>query len=438
MPSLSFTGRSIVETLHLSLPEVRILPVVSKGIDDASGEAASNLVVHGDNLLGLKALVRDYAGRIDCIYGDPPYNTGNRGWRYNDNLESPTLRDWFETSGVAAEFEALTTSQGNARTAPERHDKWMAMMWPRLKLMHELLSERGVLFLSIDDDEHHRLRLMLDEIFGAKNFVASIVWKKKYAPQNDARWLSDMHEYIVVYAKSKDSWRPNGLPRTERQDKAFKNPDNDPRGPWKASDLSVKTVTQSCIYPITTPSGRVVMPPKGTAWRVSSERFAELVADDRIWFGKTGGNVPALKRFLTDVRSTRVPETFWHHDEVGHTDASRKEIKAVFAECDRPFDTPKPLALLERIVALSTTPQSIVLDPFAGSGTTAHAVLATNAADGGSRRFIMLECEDYADEITAERLRRVIRGVPTMKDPRFSAGYPGAGFSYARLETERD
>ena len=291
-----------------------------------------------------------------------------------------------------------------------RHDKWLCMMYPRLKLLQKLLAEDGVIFISIDDTEFHNLRAICNEVFGENNFITTIIWHKNYAPKGTARHFSEDHDYILVYAKDGDKWVPNKMPRTEKQNKAYKNYDNDPRGLWRPNNLAARNFYSKGVYSITCPSGRVIPgPPAGSYWRVSEEKFWEMDRDGRIWWGKDGNNVPAPKIFLSEVSDGIVPQTLWEYEEVGHTQDAKKEIKRIF-EGDTPFDTPKPYQLIERILQIATNAESIILDSFAGSGTTAHAVLNMNKADGGHRKFILVEMMDYADSITAERVKRVIDG----------------------------
>ncbi|MDN3510590.1 MAG: site-specific DNA-methyltransferase [Candidatus Jettenia sp.] len=254
-----------------------------------------NMLVYGDNLLALKALEQDFVGKIKCAYIDPPYNTGNAFEHYDDGLE---------------------------------HSIWLSLMKPRIEILHRLLRSDGTLWISIDDDECHYLKVLCDEVFGRKNFVNNVIWEKKYSPQNDAKWLSDSHDHILVYAKNKDLWRPNLLPRTAEMNSRYKNPDNDPRGPWKSSDMSVKTYSANSDYPITLPSGRVVNPPESRCWVVSKDRYEELVKDKRIWFGSNGNNVPSIKRFLSEVQEGIVSKTIWFRTEVGDNQEAKKEIKA--------------------------------------------------------------------------------------------------------------
>ncbi|MEP7168230.1 MAG: site-specific DNA-methyltransferase [Bacteroidota bacterium] len=383
-----------------------------------------NLIIQGDNLLALKALLPIYSGKIKCIYIDPPYNTGNEGWIYNDNVNSPMMQDWL---GKAVDKEDLT-----------RHDKWLCMMMPRLKLLKELLSDDGAIFISIDDNEQHTLRTLMDEIFGNQNFIQNIIWEKKFSPQNDAKYFSDNHDFIICYAKNKiegeqkTGWKNNLLPRTEDMEARYKNPDNDERGTWTSGDLSVKTYSENYDYEITTPSGKKISPPRGACWRFSKEKIQELINDNRIWFGEKGDNVPRLKRFLSEVKQGLVPVSIWEHNEVGHNQEARHELKEIFDEEAFPFETPKPVRLLKRIIQIASNENDIILDSFAGSATTAHATLELNKFDAGSRKFILVEMEDYANKITAERIRRVIKGIKTVKDEKLKKGLGGT-FSYFKL-----
>ncbi len=426
MPTLHWIGKEKVVTHHQDVP-YRVLehkygfrsdPATGKGHETAEPTDSGNKIIHGDNLEALKSLLPEYEGKIKCIYIDPPYNTGNESWVYNDNVNHPKIKKWLGEV-VGKDGEDFT-----------RHDKWLCMMYPRLKLLHKLLAEDGAIFISIDDNEQANLRLMCDEIFGTINFINNIIWQKKYSPQNDARYLSDMHDFILCYTKHKDSWTRNLIPRNEKQNDRYKNPDKDKRGVWKSSDLSAKRVTEKDIYEIITPSGRKVLPPKGRSWVVSKGKFEELVQDNRIWFGKNGSNVPSVKKFLNEVQDGTVPVTLWLRDEVGDNQLGRQDLKNIFNDSNTPFDTPKPTNLIDRIIRLSSDKDSIILDSFAGSGTTAHAVLNLNKQDGGNRKFILVEMEDYANDITAERVKRVANGYG--KEKRAVEGTGGA-FDYYEL-----
>ncbi len=375
-----------------------------------------NLIIEGDNFDALRTLRMTHAGRVKCIYIDPPYNTGNRDFIYNDRFVD--------------------------KEDSYRHSKWLEFMYRRLELAKELLSEDGVIFVSIDDNEVFHLGLLMEQIFGAANFIANVIWQKVYSPKGTAQHFSDDHEYIVCYALNKAVWRPNPMPRSAAQDKAYKNPDDDPRGPWKAGDFSARNFYSKGTYAITCPSGRVVAgPPPGNYWRFSEEKFLELDGDKRIWWGRDGNNVPAFKRFLSDVQQGVVPQTLWKYDEVGHTQDAKKEIHDIlqFRNSEDVFSTPKPVALIERILRIATDPGDIVLDFFAGSGTTAQAVLNLNREDSGNRQFILVSSTEATPEapnknlcrdVCAERVRRVITGYNNKK------GQPveglGGGFAYLR------
>ncbi|MDE0154196.1 MAG: site-specific DNA-methyltransferase [Gammaproteobacteria bacterium] len=409
MPTLDFKGKQFVYAHQLSVPYRTLEMDRKKSFPAKDAPEEGNLIIHGDNLHALKALMPRYAGRVNCIYIDPPYNTGNEGWVYNDNVNSDLMKRWLKENGEVD------------REDPERHDKWLCMMWPRLQLLRELLAEDGVIFISIDDNEQHRLRLLVDEIFGEENFVANIIWQKKYSPANDAEYFSDNHDFVVCYAKNKSkngdngekttAWERNLLPRTAKADKLYKYDDQDGRGPWQSGDLSVKTYSPEYDYPIVNPStGKEYNPPEGRCWITSREQMQVWIDGNRIFFPPGGKSVPRMKRYLKEVQQGIVPLTIWTYDEVGHTDGARKLIKEIFSDRQKPFDNPKAFGLLQRIISIGANKDAIILDSFAGSGTTAHAVLALNQQDGGNRKFILVECEDYADSITAERVRRIISG----------------------------
>lgn len=394
MPTLNWIGKEKVVNHHLDVP-FRTLEkqytYASEGQDDGG-----NMIIHGDNLDALKALLPQFEGRVKCIYIDPPYNTGNEGWVYNDNVNDPKIRKWLGEV-VGKEGEDLS-----------RHDKWLCMMYPRLKLLHKLLAEDGSIFISIDEAEIANLKLLCNEIFGQNNHVATFVWQKRYSP--DARMaISDAHEYLLCYARNPELFKEGRhmLPLTEAQTKQFSNPDNDPRGPWKADNFTAPGYRPNQMYEITLPSGRIVTPPEGRCWRVTKEGFDQFTRDERMVYGYNGNGAPAVKRFLAEMPGM-VPWTWWNHEEVGHTQEGNKQLANIMGKVI--FDYPKPVRLIERIIQIATDPDSIILDSFAGSGTTAHAVLNMNKQDGGHRRFILVEMMDYADSITAERVKRVISG----------------------------
>ena len=312
----------------------------------------------------------------------------------------------------------------------ERHEKWLCMMWPRLHLLKELLTEDGVIFISIDDNEQHHLRLLMDEIFGTDNFVTQFVWNKKNVVQNDAKFASVNHEYIISYRKSDNFHRFNLLPRSEKANQRYKNPDNDPRGPWQSVALQAKSGTQANVYTVTFPNGVTWKPPSGTFPKFSKENLLSLYKEGSLYFGEKGENVPRLKKYLSDVMQGMVSNSILTTDEVGSTQAATETVKNIMG--DNVFSSPKAVGLIQRFLLISTGPNDIILDSFAGSGTTAHAVLDLNKEDGGNRKFILIECEDYADTTTAERVRRVINGVPNATNEALREGL-GGSFAYCTL-----
>ncbi|HNQ24177.1 MAG TPA: site-specific DNA-methyltransferase [Phycisphaerae bacterium] len=410
MPTLDWIGKKAVLNHHKQVP-YRLLHCDASL--SAGGPDAGNLLVQGDNLEALKALLPYYAGKVKCIYIDPPYNTGNEKWVYNDAVNSPEMRHWLGKV-VGAEAEDLS-----------RHDKWLCMMYPRLALLREFLTEDGVLFVSIDDTELQGLRGMMDELFGVRNFVANAVWQKRTSP--DMRLsFSTAHDYVVLYAKNSDTVRFRKIPKSKKQAAQFKNPDNDPRGPWVSSDYTAQGYRPNQMYTIRTPGGKEYRPPPGVCWKNVESVFLELVRDGRIWFGKDGNAMPRRKTFLSESGGNSV-WTWWSNDEVGHTQEAKKEVVALLGD-ENAFDTPKPTRLIRRILEIATDRDSIVLDSFAGSATTGHAVLALNKADGGQRRFVLVEMdESIAASVAAQRLRRVVEGkgdaVPAC----------GGGFRYCKL-----
>lgn len=374
--------------------EIKIEPRIliedkSKSYGDSNTQ---NMLIHGDNLLALKALEQNFAGKIKCIYIDPPYNTGSAFEHYDDNLE---------------------------------HSTWLNLMKPRLEILHNLLSNDGSIWISIDDDEQAYLKVLCDEVFQRNNFIANVIWEKKYSPQNDTKWLSDSHDFIMVYAKNKQIWRPNLLPRTDEMNERYKNPDNDPRGVWQSDNLSVKTYNEKCDYPIITPSGRKVMPPEGYCWRLSKERFKEYISDNRIWFGKDGNNTPRIKRFLSEVKQGIVATTLWFRDKVGDNQESKREIKAF--NLDTVFDTPKPERLIKRILTLASNEGDIVLDSFLGSGTTAAVAQKMN------RKWIGIELGDHCYTHCIPRLKAVIDGTDQGGISKSVNWKGGGGFKFYEL-----
>ena len=355
-------------------------------------DTTKNLFIEGDNLDALKLLQETYLGKVKMIYIDPPYNTGN-DFIYEDDFAENT-EEFLKRSNQRDEEgnRLVANTESNGRF----HSDWLSMMYPRLKLARNLLRDDGVLYISIDDNEIDNLRKMSTEIFGEENFIAQIIWQKVYSPKNTAYWFSEDHDYILVYARNKSAWRPNQLPRTAEMEARYKNPDNDPRGPWKPADLSARNRYDAGVYSITCPSGRLIDgPPRGMYWRFSESKFEELDRDGRIWWGDEGNNVPAVKRFLSEVSSGRTPQTLWFYKDVGHTqDAKKTLLRYVpFENTENVLNSVKPVELLQRILQLSGNPdhEDIVLDFFCGSATTAHAVLKQNSEDGGNRRYIGIQ-----------------------------------------------
>lgn len=422
MPTLNWIGKEAVVNHHRQVP-FHLLKDVPELACGKPGDG--NLIVQGDNLVALKALLPYYAGQVKCIYIDPPYNTGNEIWVYNDNVNSPVIREWLGKT-VGKEGETL-----------DRHDRWLCMMYPRLALLRQFLREDGAIFISIDDNEVQALRYIMDELFGSMNFIATVIWHKIFSTKNSARHFSEGHDYVIVYAKHAETWRPNLVPRGEKQDARYKNPDNDPRGPWTSGDLSARNYYSEGTYSIKCPSGRVISgPPPGMYWRFSKTNFEELNEAGRIWWGRNGNNVPRLKRFLSDVKDGLVPDTIWPHSEVGHTQEAKKEIVDLlgFKDSESVFITPKPTRLLERILEIATNPGDFILDSFAGSGTTGHAILKLNQSTPNAkpRQFILVEIEPtVARSITAERVRHVAEGYTNTKEERVEG--LGGGFRYCEL-----
>ena len=455
MPTLEWIGKEKVINHHIDVPYRVLNRVYSYDLNGRHSEdnGSENKIIHGDNLEALKSLLPEYAGKIKCIYIDPPYNTGNEGWVYNDNVNDSKIKKWLGEV-VGKEGEDLS-----------RHDKWLCMMYPRLRLLHKLLAEDGVIFISIDNNEMFNLKLLCDEIFGSNYFVNSISWQRTYSLRNDSKGIPSEVEYILVYSKRAD-WNPKKLPRTEELDSKYKNPDNDEKGAWQNTSAFAPggASHQGMVYAIQHPfTGKMLYPTMDAHWRYSQEAMLEymngwtsyclvdLQDDDerakvcgleasavrkgvqaivlekplkvaqleakevyergnwpRFYF--TGGGKGGIRRKTYLDKVGGMPATnLWQFSDVGHTDEAAKTLRAIF-NGRAAFDTPKPYRLVERILQIAADEDSIILDSFAGSGTTAHAVLNMNKADGGNRKFILIEMEDYADSITAERVKRVIHG----------------------------
>ena len=455
MPTLHWIGKDKVINHHAEVP-FRVLDhkygYRGEQPADKTATHSGNKIIHGDNLEALKALLPEYEGRVDCIYIDPPYNTGNEGWVYNDNVNDPHIRKWLGEV-VGAEGEDLS-----------RHDKWLCMMYPRLRLLQQLLSENGVIFISIDSNELKNLQLICEEVFGSICFVNIFSWQRTYSPRNDSKGIVNEVEYVLVYSKVQD-WQPLKLPRTAEMDAKYANPDNDV-APWTSDNPNAPGASthQGMVYAIQHPfTGELIYPASKSCWRYNQETMLDIMngwcgyelrdIDDaknraavcsipvdevrpnvlaimlkeplelsrnkakeiydkgpwpKFYFTKRGKGGIRRKTYLTNLDG-RVPTNFWPFSEVGHTDEAKKELISIFGG-KAPFDTPKPTRLLERMLSIATGKDSIVLDSFAGSGTTAHAVMMRNKEDGGNRKFILIELMDYAESITAERIRRVMNG----------------------------
>lgn len=439
---LNWSGKRQARQLALTPSTGTLRPCQQESLEWIT---TKHLMIEGDNLEVLKLLQKSYAGKVKLIYIDPPYNTGkDKDFVYTDDFRD-NIQNYLELTGQVANGRRLTT---NIETRGRLHTDWLNMMYPRLMLAQNLLRDDGVIFINIDDTEMDNLKKICSEIFGEENFIAHVVWQKKYSPQNDATYFSDMHDHILVYAKQAkktkadtSGWSIDLLPRTKEQDALYKNPDHDARGLWMSSDLSVKTYSGKNDFPITTPSGRVVNPPQSTCWRVSREKFQELLADNRIWFGKDGNAVPRIKRFLSEVQDGRVPTTWWTYQECGHNQEAKQELKSLLQGADTVFDTPKPLRLLNRILELSvrSDPDAIVLDFFAGSGTLGQALIEFNSKDEGTRRSILIQLPEVLNDssfgtiadLTKERLRRAAAKVQN-ENPSWKGD---AGFRVFKLDS---
>ncbi len=402
MPTLNWIGKDKVVSHHHDVP-FRVLEhqygFRADNPDDRSETNSGNKIIHGDNLEALKALLPEYEGKIDCIYIDPPYNTGEEKWIYNDNVNDPHIKKWLgDVVGVEGEDFS-------------RHDKWLCMMYPRLTMLKELLKKDGVIFISIDDNEYANLKYLCDSIFGKNNFVATFVWQKRYSRENREA-IGDVHEYIILYAMDKKKFKEirNLIPMNPQQAKVYKNPNNDPKGRWRPVPMTAQAghATKDQFYPIVAPGGKIHYPPKGRCWGISEPTYKELLKEGRIYFGVDGNSQPNTIRYLSEVEGV-VPWTWLPHEEVGNTDIAKKEIYGILGK-NIEFDTPKPTSLIQRILQIATKDDSIILDSFAGSGSTGHAVLNLNQIDNGNRKFILIELMDYAETTTAERVRRVMTG----------------------------
>jgi adenine-specific DNA-methyltransferase len=420
VPSIQFKGKSVVETYHHSVAHHRLEFDAQRSLLGKGGKPRldGNLIIEGDNLLTLKSLLPTHAGKVRCIYIDPPYNTGDESWVYSDNLAQPQFKEWIGQT-VGKEGEDAT-----------RHDKWACMMMPRLFLLKELLHKDGAMFISIDDNEYHLLRSLLDEIFGRNGFVATLIWQKRYSRDNRPA-INAVHDYVVVVAESEEAFKNNRntLPPDENQLRVYRNPNNDPRGRWRPIPMTAQGHRKNQMYKIETPTGVVHEPPPGRCWSTIESEYKKLLKDGtnigaskrgRIWFGKDGNASPGVIRYMDEIEGF-VPWTWLPHEEAGHTDEAKKQVHEILGT-DLPT-TPKPTRLIKRILQMYTRPDAgdIVLDAFAGTGTTAHAVLEMNKLDDGNRRFVLVQQPyetkeqesaglNICERVTAERVRRVITG----------------------------
>lgn len=380
-------------------------------------DTTKNLFIEGDNLDALKLLQETYLGKVKLIYIDPPYNTGN-DFIYDDDF-AENAEDFLRKS--RQQDDGGNRLVANTETNGRFHSDWLSMLHPRLKLARNLLADDGAIFISIDDNEQANLKRLCDEVFGEQNFVGTVIWEKRYSPQNAVKWFSEAHDFIVVYAKDKLRWFPNLLERSDEMNARYRNLDNDPRGVWKPADATAQGGhgTDSQFYVLTAPNGKQHSPPNGRCWVYTQPVFQQMVEDNRIWFGADGNNVPAVKRFLTEVKQGTACQTIWKYSDVGHNQEGKKEVNDLFPET-AVFETPKPVRLLMRILSLATSDDSLVLDFFSGSSTTAHAVMKLNALDGGRRSHIMVQVPELCApdsnaakggyktiaDISKERIRR--------------------------------
>lgn len=425
MPTLNWIGKDAVVKHHKEVPFRMLQPVAELSYGEASNPENENLIVQGDNLHALKALLPRYAGQVKCIYIDPPYNTGNEGWVYNDNVNSPEITRWLGEV-VGKEGETL-----------DRHDRWLCMMYPRLLLLKQFLRDDGVIFVSIDDVEVGALRLLLDEIFGSGNFVANFIWEKRKNREN-RKVLSIRHDHVICYAKNSlyinQTIKP--LPMDRAALARYTNPDNDLRGPWKSDPATAQAGhgTNSQFYTLTVPNGKKHTLPSGRCWVFTEEVMQKAIADKKIWLGTSGNNVPRIKTFLNDKERGLTPETILFAEDVSTNEAAKNSLKEIFGG-EMLFETPKPVELISHLIKICTQENDLILDSFSGAGTTAHAVLGQNMEDGGNRRFILVEMdENIAKNVTAERVKRVVSGYKKSNGEKV-AGL-GGSFKFCKLSEE--
>lgn len=416
---LNFLGKSYARYLSSTKTETFISPDIAENAKEEN-KNSENLYIVGNNLDALKHLLGSYAGKIKCIYIDPPYNTDSNAFVYPDNF-SFDAKELAYTIGIEEEeAERIINLKGKSS-----HSAWLTFMYPRLILARELLSDDGVIFISIDDNEQANLKMACDEVFGEENFLSNVIWERAFAPVNLMKHFSRSHDFILCYAKNEAIAVNKGIQRSGEADNRYSNPDNDPRGVWQSDNLSVGPAVEANIYPIKTPSGRVVEPPAGRSWRLSEKVFSERLQDNRIWFGSDGNGVPRMKRFLSELRKTGItPMTIWKYADVGHSQDASKKLKDLFDD-KMVFDYPKPVDLIKQAISLYTNNDDVSLDFFSGSATTAHAVMQLNAADGGNRKYILVQLPEQIkedkpaykagyrtiDEIGRERIRRAAKKI---------------------------
>lgn len=401
---LNFIGKDYARRQAGEMPSTVIVPDEIQ--NNGEGKNSKNLFFTGDNLEVLRHLQTNYAGKVDVIYIDPPYNTGQDDFAYPDSFEysDDKLKDMFGLDDE--QVERLKSIQGKSS-----HSAWLTFMYPRLQLAKRMLKRDGVIFISVDDNEDGNLKEICDEIFGESNFLAQVVWERAYAPINLKKNFSPSHDYMLVYGRDANVIETNGIARNNTSDDRYQNPDNDPRGPWSSSDISVGPAIQANIYPVTTPSGRVVEPPAGRSWSLSQKAFYERLADNRIWFGADGNGVPRIKRFKSELKKTGItPMTIWKYKDVGHSQEATQKLQELMGG-KKYFTYPKPVKLVQRAIQLYSNEDSIILDFFAGSATTAEAVMKQNMDDGGHRRFIMVQLPEKTYKTNED-------GTPKLKDGR--------------------
>ena len=407
-------------------------------------DTTQNLFIEGDNLDALKLLQETYLNKVKMIYIDPPYNTGN-DFIYEDDFAEDSA-SYFERSNQ--KDESGNRLAANTESNGRFHSDWLSMIYTRLKLARNLLRDDGVIFVSIDDNEQANLKRLCDEVFGEENFVSTIVWEKRYSPQNAVKWFSESHDFVIVFAKNKQNWFPNLLERSDEMNARYKNPDNDPRGVWKPADSTAQGGhgTKTQFYEVIAPNGKRHSLPNGRCWLYTESVLRTMIADNRIWFGADGNNVPAIKRFLSEVKQGTACQTIWKYADVGHSQEAKKEVNDLFPE-RTVFDTPKPTRLIKRMLEVATDKNDIALDFFSGSATTAHAVMQLNASDGGSRRFILVQlpeaCSDDSEpgkagfktiaEISKERIRRA--GIKIKTDSEITSPDLDIGFRVLKIDS---